>query len=342
MNTRPLEMQNSAASAAADTNGVEISIVIPVFNEAETLAELFERLETTIATLQRNTEVILVDDGSTDSSWLDIIHYLPNHFSLRCIALSRNFGKEAALTSGLQAVSGRAVAILDADCQDPPELLPEMLRAWEQGADVVNMKRRSRAGESWFKRKSAALYYRLLAILAEIPIPENVGDFRLLSRRVVDQVNRLSERNRYMKGIMAWPGFNQVTLEYERERRAAGNSKWNYGQLFCLSISGITSFSNRPLRLASWLGALVALSAFVYGFWVLLRTLIYGDPVSGYPSMILVILFLGGMQLTTIGVLGEYVGRVFTEVKNRPTYIVRETRTNEAVTTPARFRSVSN
>lgn len=328
------------AGARDETDAVEISIVIPMFNEAESLGELLARLETCIGGLNRDTEVVLVDDGSTDTTWLDITDYTPTHFRLRCIALSRNFGKEAALTSGLQAAAGQAVVILDADCQDPPELLPEMLDAWERGADVVNMKRRSRDGESWLKRKSAALYYQLLAILAEIPIPENVGDFRLLSRRVVDEVNRLGERNRYMKGILAWPGFDQVTLEYERERRAAGNSKWNYGQLFCLSISGITSFSNRPLRLASWLGALVALTAFVYGIWVLLRTLLFGDPVSGYPSMMLVILFLGGIQLTTIGVLGEYVGRIFTEVKNRPTYIVRESRSIEASVASPRIRSV--
>ena len=194
--------------------------------------------------------------------------------------------------------------------------------------------------ETWFKRKSAAIYYRLLDLLAEVPIPRDVGDFRLLSRRVVDEVNRLGERNRYMKGLLAWPGFSQVTLEYEREPRNAGTTKWNYGQLFCLSVSGITSFSNRPLRLASWLGALVALSAFVYGIWVFLRTLIFGDPVSGYPSMILIILFLGGVQLITIGVLGEYVGRIFTEVKNRPSYIVRDRHSLEANAAAARLRTI--
>jgi len=338
MKTRKRHFPASPASGA--TGDVELGIVIPVFNEAEALEQLFARLEAVVGKLDRNTEVVLVDDGSTDSTWLDITAYRPIHFRLRCIALSRNFGKEAALTSGLQAAAGRAVAILDADCQDPPELLPQMLEAWERGADVVNMKRRSRDGESWFKRKSAAIYYRLLARLAEIPIPENVGDFRLLSRRVLDEVNRLGESNRYMKGILAWPGFNQVTLEYERERRVAGNTKWNYGQLFCLSISGITSFSNRPLRLASWLGALVALSAFFYGSWIFLRTLIYGDPVSGYPSMIVIILFLGGVQLITIGVLGEYIGRIFTEVKNRPTYIVRDNRVSEAAVASARIHSL--
>ena len=187
------------------------------------------------------------------------------------------------MTSGLQAAQGKIIAILDADCQDPPELLSKMFAAQSQGVDIVNMKRRSRQEESWLKRKSSAIYYRLLSQLSEIPIPENVGDFRLLSRRVVDEVNRLGEHNRYMKGILAWPGFNQITLEYDRERRSAGHSKWNYWQLFQLSVSGITAFSNKPLRVASWLGGLVAFSAFIYGTWILGRTLMFGDPVSGYP-----------------------------------------------------------
>lgn len=313
--------------------GVDLSIVIPMYNEADGVAELFARLETVVANLDRSTELVLVDDGSVDATWLGISTYQPKNFRLRCIALSRNFGKESALTSGLQATQGKVVVILDADCQDPPELLPKMLAASDEGADVVNMKRRTREGESWMKRKSAAVYYRLLSHLAEISIPENVGDFRLLSRRVVDEVNRLDEHNRYMKGILAWPGFNQVTLEYDRERRVAGITKWNYWQLFHLSISGITAFSNKPLRVASWLGSMVALSAFIYGVWVLVHTLIFGDPVSGYPSLMLAILFLGGIQLTTIGILGEYVGRIYSEVKDRPNYIVRETRSIEASST---------
>lgn len=340
MNSSPENIPPRGNAVRAGAQDVDVSLVIPVYNEAATIDELFSRLEATLAKLDLESEVILVDDGSRDSTWLDITSYVPRSFRLRCFALSRNFGKEAALTAGLLAVSGRAVVILDADCQDPPELLPVMIEAWERGADVVNMKRRTRDGESWFKRKSASLYYRLLGTLAEIPIPEDVGDFRLMSRRVVDEVNRLGERNRYMKGILAWPGFEQVTLEYERERRSAGSSKWNYGQLFCLSIAGITSFSNRPLRVASWLGGIVALTAFVYGLWVFVRTLLFGDPVSGYPSMMLVILFLGGVQLITIGVLGEYVGRIYTEVKNRPTFILRETHSVEADALPTRLRTV--
>ncbi len=202
------------------------------------------------------------------------------------------------------------------------------------------MKRRTRDGESWIKRKTSSLYYRLLDMLSEVPIPQNVGDFRLLDRCVVDEINRLGESNRYMKGILAWPGFAQVTIEYDRQRRNAGTSKWNYWQLVCLAVSGITAFSNKPLRIASWVGTMVAASAFAYGLWIFLRTLLYGDPVSGYPSLMLMMLFLGGIQLTTIGILGEYVGRIFTEVKNRPNYIVRESCSREASSNAVNIRSV--
>jgi len=310
----------------------KLSIVIPLFNEAEMIAHLFLRLEKVTQLIDLKTEVILIDDGSTDNSWLDICNYTPVNFDLNAITLSRNFGKEAALSSGLQAVNSDVVIILDADCQDPPELIPQMLDAWNNGAEVVNMKRRTRIGETWLKRKTARLYYRLLGVLSETPIPENVGDFRLLSRRVVDEINRMGERNLYMKGILSWPGFHQSTIEYEREARVAGTTKWSYWRLLLLAISGITAFSNKPLRLASWMGAIVALSSFVFAMWVMLRTLIFGDPVSGYPSMMIVILFIGGIQLITIGILGEYVGRIFTEVKGRPNYIIRESRTKVAKT----------
>jgi glycosyltransferase involved in cell wall biosynthesis len=340
MNTQRPDIQVLSPDDDAAGQSTDISIVIPMYNESAMLAELFQRLENTLAEIGGEIEVILVDDGSSDSTWLDATHYSPRNFSTHCIALSRNFGKEAALTAGLNAVTGQAIIILDADCQDPPELIPEMLAQMEQGADVVNMKRRTREGESWLKRKSSTLYYRLLGTLSDVDIPANVGDFRLMSRRVVDEVNRLGERNRYMKGILAWPGFNQVTMLYDRQPRAAGASKWNYWQLSALAVSGITAFSNKPLRFASWVGTMVALSAFFYGLWVLIRTLIFGDPVTGYPSLMLVILFLGGIQLTTIGILGEYVGRIFTEVKNRPSYIIREARSQQGTSSSPHIHSV--
>ncbi len=340
MNTQQPDVQLLSPGDDAEKQQVELSIVIPMYNEALMLDELFARLEDTLANIDTVTEVILVDDGSSDSTWLDATSYSPCNFSTQCIALSRNFGKEAALTAGLNAISGKVIVILDADCQDPPELIPEMLVQMEQGIDVVNMKRRTRDGESWFKRKSSSLYYRLLGSLSEVEIPANVGDFRLMSRRVVDEVNRLGERNRYMKGILAWPGFNQVTMLYDRKPRSAGTSKWNYWQLSTLAVSGITAFSNKPLMLASWVGTMVALSAFFYGLWVMLHTLIFGDPVTGYPTLMVVILFLGGIQLMTIGILGEYVGRIFTEVKYRPSYIVREARNREGTSPAPQIRSV--
>ena len=340
MNIKPKEFHILTRDDDTQISSPELSVIIPLFNEAPMLSKLFARLEETLASMPNPSEVILVDDGSSDSTWLEITGYVPRNFHIRCIAFSRNFGKEAALTSGLNEVCGQAIVILDADCQDPPELIPEMLQQWKRGAEVVNMQRRSRDGESWVKRKTSSLYYRLLSMLSEVTIPANVGDFRLLDRRVVDEINRLGERNRYMKGILAWPGFHQVTLEYDRQPRSAGTSKWNYWQLFGLAVSGITAFSNKPLRVASWMGTMVAFSAFAYGFWVLLRTLLYGDPVSGYPTLILVILFLGGIQLMTIGILGEYIGRIFTEVKNRPNYIVRQTHSREALSSALQIRSL--
>lgn len=336
INVRTQTSSISVVPAGDDTLSArtEVSIVIPVFNEAPTLDELFHRLESTLAAIPRTAEVILIDDGSTDNTWLYINGLDPRNFDLRCIALSRNFGKEAALTCGLQTASGDAVIILDADCQDPPELIPAMLQAWDRGADVVNMRRRARHGDSWFKRTTAAVYYRLLDRLSDVPIPRNVGDFRLLNRQVLDEVNRLGERNRYMKGILAWPGFAQVTLDYDREARKAGHSGWSLWQLLYLSISGITAFSNKPLKIASWLGISMSLLAFTYATLVFVRTLIYGDPVSGYPSLMIMILFIGGIQLISIGILGEYIGRIFTEVKGRPNYLVRETRTRERTTRP--------
>lgn len=323
LSVHSVSLETSETSETSEPS-IQLSIVIPIYNEAEVLPQLFLRLEKVIQPLGLKTEVILIDDGSTDSSWLDILNYSSKGFDLHCIALSRNFGKEAALTSGLKSVSGEAVIILDADCQDPPELIPDMLKAWQNGADLVNMKRRIRHGESWIKRKTASIFYRVLSVVSETPIAENVGDFRLLNRPVIDVINQLGERNRYMKGILSWPGFNQVTMEYDREARVGGTSKWSYWKLFYLAVSGITAFSNKPLRLASWMGALVAFSSFIYGAWVLIKTLIFGDAASGYPSMMVVILFIGGIQLITIGILGEYVGRIFTEVKGRPNYIIRK------------------
>ncbi|GAK84401.1 polymyxin resistance protein ArnC [Vibrio ponticus] len=250
---------------------------------------------------------------------------------VRSISLSRNFGKEAAMSAGLEYSRGEAVILIDADLQDPPELIPQMLTKWREGFDVVNMQRRERHGETWLKRQSAALFYRLLNSLTKSTIPENVGDFRLLSRRVVEHINRMPERNRYMKGIFSWPGFTQYTLQFDRDARFCGQTKWNYLKLFGLAVDGITSFSIRPLRLATFFGALIAGAAFIYGMVIITQTLLWGNEVTGYPSLMVVQLALGGIQLLSIGVLGEYIGRIFIEAKQRPLFLVRSVKEKPAV-----------
>ncbi|NAX20644.1 glycosyltransferase family 2 protein [Vibrio sp. V39_P1S14PM300] len=299
-----------------------LSVIVPFYNEADVLPVFHQRLTCVLDSLPDRCEIVYVDDGSTDTSRTLVERLDPGSSRVTCIGLSRNFGKESAMSAGLEHCQGLAVILLDADLQDPPELIPVMLAKWREGYDVVNMQRRRRLGESWLKRTSAALFYRLLNTLTKVEVPENVGDFRLLSREVVDHINTLSERNRYMKGIFSWPGFRQATLPFDRDARFCGETKWNYLKLLGLAVDGITSFSIRPLRLATILGSLIALSAFVYGAVIVVKTLLFGDVVSGYPSMMVVQLALGGIQLLCIGVMGEYIGRIFIETKRRPLYIV--------------------
>ncbi|USD36155.1 MULTISPECIES: glycosyltransferase family 2 protein [Ferrimonas] len=312
---------------------IVLSVIIPVFNESQGLAYTHQRVTEVLDAIVERCEIIYVDDGSNDNSW-QLVQQLPESSSDHVgVTLSRNFGKEAAMSAGLQQCRGQAVILLDADLQDPPELIPQMMEAWRKGADVVNMKRRARLGESWFKRMTAASFYKVMNWASEVPVPENVGDFRLMSRQVVDHINQLPERNRYMKGLFAWPGFMQVTLEFDRDPRAVGETKWNYGKLFALAMDGIASFSIRPLRLATWCGLLTALSAFLYGAWVVVKTLAFGEVVSGYPSMMVVQLLIGGIQLLALGLIGEYLGRVVMEVKQRPQYLIREVSHQEGLDT---------
>ncbi|MGB1296792.1 MAG: glycosyltransferase family 2 protein [Psychrobium sp.] len=308
-------------------NDVTLSIIVPVYNEVQMLPTFHHEVLKTLATLPNETfELVYVNDGSKDSSWLCMqsLSCPLNHCKIRCINLSRNFGKEAAMTAGLDHATGQAIIFLDADLQDPPELIPQMLAKWREGFDVVNMKRKERVGESAFKKFSAFLYYRLLTRLSDVELQQDVGDFRLLSRRVVDAIKKLPERNRYMKGILSWPGFVQTTLTFDRPARVAGDTKWSFLQLVGLGLSGITSFSVKPLRLATWAGGLVSASAFFYAMFVVFKTLFFGESVAGYPTMMLVILMLGGLQLLAIGVVGEYIARIFTESKGRPIYIVMD------------------
>ena len=302
-----------------------LSVIVPAYNEQEVLPIFHARLAAALTELPDLTgrwEVIYVNDGSKDDT-LQILHRLQQGDAAVGVAnLSRNFGKEAAMTAGLKLARGDAIVLIDADLQDPPELIGEMVRVWQQGADVVNMKRTSRDGETWFKKASAAWFYKVINGLSDVHIPENVGDFRLLSRRAVDALNQLPESNRFMKGLFAWIGYKQVVVDYARHARAAGQTKWPYFKLLNFAMEGITGFSVVPLRLASYAGFLTAFSAFVYALFLLVKTLTVGDSVKGFPTLILTILILGGLQLMAMGIIGEYLGRLFMESKRRPLYLL--------------------
>lgn len=301
-----------------------VSIVIPIFNEAEVLPVCLQRLTTVMASLGESYELVFIDDGSRDASADYLIQQSLWQPAITLVRLSRNFGKEAAMTAGMDQAAGEAIIVLDADLQDPPELIPSMLRTWREGADVVLMRRRSRAGESWLKRLSAYLFYRLLARMSHCEIPEDTGDFRLLSRRAVQALQLLPERNRFMKGLFAWIGMETRVLVYDRAPRAAGRTKWNYFRLFGLALEAITSFSTSPLRWASVMGILTAGFGTVFGTSILLETLWNGQAPDHHLSLIAMLAFIGGVQLLTIGVLGEYVGKTYIESKRRPPYLIED------------------
>ncbi|EMP54286.1 glycosyl transferase family protein [Marinobacter santoriniensis NKSG1] len=305
-------------------NNITLSIVVPVHNEADVLPTLLNRLAMVSRQIEGKVELLFVDDGSQDNSVALLLQARRRHEDIRILQLSRNFGKEAAVSAGLQHARGDAVVLIDADLQDPPELIPEMVSEWHKGADVVLMKRRSRCGESWFKRTTASLFYRLINRISDAPIPVDIGDFRLMSRRTVDALNQLPERNRYLKGMFAWVGMPTVTLEFDRDPRAAGTTKWNYFKLMHLAMEGITSFSTRPLRIALILGFLAAAAGGFFGAWQVLKALMLGISTPGYASMIAMITFLSGVQLLCVGLLGEYVGRIYMETKQRPVFIVAD------------------
>lgn len=324
----PIERATAAAPsdrcARASTTHA-ISVVVPVFNEEEVLAEFHRRLTGVMTALGEAWEVIYVNDGSTDASasWLEQLARAESHVVF--IDLSRNFGKEIAMTAGLDHAEGDAVVVIDADLQDPPELISEFVREWRvSGADVVYGKRRSRGGESVLKKLTARVFYRVIQRFSRVRIPEDTGDYRLMSRRAVQALAGLREQHRFMKGLFAWIGFVQKPVLYDRDPRFAGQSKFNYWKLWNFALEGITSFTTAPLRLATYLGLVVAGFAFLFGAWIIYQTIAHGNPVAGYPSLIVVVLFLGGVQLAFIGILGEYVGRMFDESKGRPLYVVRQ------------------
>jgi len=320
---------------------ITLSIVIPFYNEEEVLPEFHRRLISTLDNLPEQSELIYIDDGSTDSSYSLVQQFSSSSSLIRCISLSRNFGKESAMSAGLKHCQGEAVIVIDADLQDPPEFIPNLVIKWREGYDIVNMQRSDRLGESRFKRFSAACFYKLLNHIANLNVPENVGDFRLLNRDVVEHINQLPERNRYMKGLFSWPGYKQTTIQFRRDARYCGDSKWNYLKLIGLAMDGITSFSIRPLRIATIMGALTALSAFIYGLVLVIKTIILGNPISGYPSIMVIQLALGGIQLLCIGLMGEYIGRIFIETKQRPLYLIKSIHEKPAETPSERLENTA-
>lgn len=302
-----------------------LSVVVPVFNEAESLLAFHRRLFATLEDSGENFEVVYVDDGSEDRSLALLKQFHASDLRVSVVRFSRNFGKEQALTAGLRVTQGDGVVLIDADLQHPPEAIPAMLHAWRsEGVDMVNMRRRSRDGESWLKRTAAGLFYRLINRLSDVPIPADVGDFRLLSRKAVGALCLLEERNRFMKGLFAWIGFRQMTLDYDADERFAGRSKWRLRQLWRLAVEGLVAFSITPLKLASYVGMTSAVVSFGYGLYFLVRAALLGDPVAGFPTLIVAILFIGGLQLMATGIVGEYLGRLCIESKQRPLYLVDE------------------
>ena len=299
-----------------------LSVVVPAHNEQEGIAEFHRRLGAALTSLECESEVIYVDDGSTDLTLEALRELRQADPRVGILVLSRNFGKEIALTAGIDHARGDAVVVIDADLQDPPELIPELVKEWRRGYDVVYATRTSRHGESLARRVTAYAFYRVIQRVSRVKIPEDTGDFRLLSRRAVEALRTIREQHRFMKGLFAWIGFPQTSVPYRRDPRIAGGSKWSLWQLWNFALEGITSFTTLPLKVATYLGLFIALAAFAYAVVIVIKTLLHGDPVAGYPSLMVVLLFLGGIQLMFIGVLGEYLGRIFDETKARPLYFV--------------------
>ena len=300
-----------------------LSVVVPFHDEQENVGALHDRLCAVLDAEGLTWELVCVNDGSRDATLAALIRLARTDERVRVYDLSRNFGKEAALTAGLDQARGLVVVPLDADLQDPPELIPALIAKWREGFDVVNAVRAAREGEGWLKRMSAHWFYRVMNRLSAIEIPRDTGDFRLLSRAALEALRQMPERRRFMKGMFVWVGFPTASVTYRRAGRHAGRTSWNYWRLWNFALEGITSFSQVPLRIASYLGMAVALLSLLYATFLIVRTMLFGNMVSGYPSLMVAILFLGGTQLIALGVIGEYIGRIYEESKHRPIYIIR-------------------
>ncbi|MBD2532182.1 glycosyltransferase family 2 protein [Nostoc flagelliforme FACHB-838] len=307
-----------------NNDNVEISVVVPMYNEEPNIDYLLERLVSVLVSLKIKYEIVCVNDGSKDNTLKCLVEHHYRNSAIKVVNLSRNFGKEIALTAGIDYTAGAAVVPIDADLQDPPELIEELIVKWREGYDVVCATRRSRQGESWIKRFTAAAFYQTIGKLSNVPIPPNTGDFRLLDRRVVDALKEMPERNRFMKGLFAWVGFQQTSIIYDRPERYQGTTKWNYWRLWNFAIDGIAGFSLVPLKVWSYLGLVISLISFLYASFLVIRTLLFGADIPGYASLMVAMLFLGGVQLLSLGIIGEYLGRVYDEVKGRPLYLVRD------------------
>ena len=317
----------------------KISVIVPMYYEEKVAEECYKRLTTCLQKLIDYTyEIIIIDDGSKDKTLEILENIASKDDKVKVISFSRNFGHQAAVTAGLKHVSGDAIIIIDADLQDPPELIPQMIQLWEQGNEIIYAKRKKRKGESPFKLLSAKLFYQILNALSDTEIPKDTGDFRLLDRRCVEALKSIRESQRYTKGLFSWIGYNKKEILYDRQPRAAGKTKWNYRKLINLSIDGITSFSTSPLRWSAILGIIISVVAFIYMLYIIIKTLVSGVDVPGYASTMVVILFLGGIQLIFLGVIGEYLGRAFYETKGRPLYFIdrynEEKETNKNLNKP--------
>ncbi|PKG21822.1 glycosyltransferase family 2 protein [Niallia nealsonii] len=305
-------------------DNIKYSIIIPVFNEEQVIEHTYERLKIVLDSTAETYELLFINDGSRDST-VDILKHLgktDNH--IKIIDFSRNFGHQIAITAGMDYAKGDAIIIIDADLQDPPELILEMIEKWKNGYDVVYAKRTARKGETFFKKQTAALFYRTLRAMTDIEIPIDTGDFRLIDRKVCEQMQNVHERNRFVRGLVSWVGFKQTAVEYERDERYAGETKYPLKRMLKLSIDGITSFSYKPLKIANYLGAALSTIGFIYMLVVLYQKLFTTTTITGWSSIIVIQLFFSGIILMMLGVMGEYVGRIYDEAKNRPLYIVQD------------------
>lgn len=302
-----------------------ITLLIPAYNEEAVIDALYERVHMLAGKLDTyQFEFLFVNDGSRDLTLEKIKHLVKRDERISYVNLSRNFGKETAMIAGFDCASSDATVIIDADLQDPPELIPKMIKLWEEGYDDVFARRRSRAGESWFKKFTSEVFYKLLQKSTTIPIQQDTGDFRLLDKRCVEALKQFRESERYTKGMFSWIGYKKKEILYDRDPRAAGETKWNYFKLINFAIDGITSFTTAPLRISSILGAIISFIAFIYIVYIVIDTLIFGSDIAGYPSTVAIVLFMGGVQLLSLGIIGEYIGRIFNETKRRPLYFVEE------------------